>query len=197
MADLPESREILHRMLDELTEFIRDMDQGRSVWDACYKLLLAERFLDVPRKPEDVLDWIKRNDGRLHGRFRSGITDRVRELHGLIAAKVSRSKASEPTPKPEGEASKTVPAKPLKEPSRRAFAAYRLTMFGRDTTQTEAGEKLGVSQTTISNYVKAVGEWIAAGNVLPDELAAKPLRPKMITMDPGKLEQGPRRRGRE
>jgi hypothetical protein len=98
-----------------------------------------------------------------------------------------------PTPKSEGEAPK--PSKPVKEPSARAFAAYRAVRIA-GMKQTEVAPRLGVDQSTVSRWVDAVGEWVKAGNVLPDDLAALPPRPKITAMDPRMLEQGPRRRGR-
>jgi hypothetical protein len=110
------------------------------------------------------------------------INQQVRALIDRVQAKLDRQQ------------SRPVSTESLKEPLRRAFAAYRLVRLARKT-QTEAGKELGVSQKTISHDLKAVREWIVAGNVLPKELAAPPPRPKVIAMDPRKLERGPRRRG--
>jgi len=87
------------------------------------------------------------------------------------------------------------PRKPMKEPFANAFAAYRAVKFG-GKTETEVAELLKVNQSTISRWVNAVVKWIEAGNILPAELTAPPPRTKTNTMDPTKLEQGPRRRGR-
>ncbi len=85
--------------------------------------------------------------------------------------------------------------KPMKEPSANAFAAYRAVIL-TGMKQEDLKGRFGVGQSTISRWVRDVGKWIEAGNVLPDEIAAPPPRPKTITMDPRKLERGPRRRGR-
>jgi len=100
-----------------------------------------------------------------------------------------------PPTKPEdvGDGSKPpTTRKPMKEPSVNAFAAYRAVKLS-DLKQEDVGRQLGVEQSTISRWVRDVGKWIEAGNVLPDELAAPPPRPKTFTMDPSKLERGPRR----
>jgi len=87
------------------------------------------------------------------------------------------------------------PRKSMKEPSANAFAAYRaVRLLG--SKQEDVACRFVVEQSTISRWVRDVGKWIEAGNILPDELAAPPPRSKTITMDPRKLEQGPRRRGR-
>jgi len=85
--------------------------------------------------------------------------------------------------------------KPMKEPSAKAIAAYRAVRWGKQK-ETSVAPMFGVNQSTISRWIDKVVEWLEAGNVLPDELAAPPSRPKTKTMDPRKLEQGPRRRGR-
>jgi hypothetical protein len=86
--------------------------------------------------------------------------------------------------------------KGLKEPSARAFAAYRLVkILGQ--SQADVEKTMGVDQSTVSRWVNSVGKWIEAGNVLPDEMRADPPRRKPTPMDPTKLDQGPRldRRG--
>ncbi len=85
--------------------------------------------------------------------------------------------------------------KPLKQPSANAIAAYRVVKFG-GKTETDAAPMFGVVQSTICRWVQAVAKWVEAGNILPDELTALPPRPKKTTMDPRKLDRGPRRRGR-
>ncbi len=109
------------------------------------------------------------------------------------------------TPRPKGKNNRPVNVgeeskppttrKSMKEPSANAFAAYRAVRMG-GLKETSAAPMFGVNQSTISRWIDKVVEWLEAGNVLPDELAAPPPRPKPITMDPRKLEQGPRRRGR-
>jgi predicted DNA-binding protein (UPF0251 family) len=85
--------------------------------------------------------------------------------------------------------------KRMKEPAANAFAAYRAVKLA-GLKQEDVGHRLGVGQSTISRWIDKVVEWLEGGNVLPDELAAQPPRPKPINMEPRKLEQGPRRRGR-
>jgi transposase len=76
-----------------------------------------------------------------------------------------------------------------KEPSARAISAYRaVKMMGQK--QEDVAPQFGVSQGTVSRWVKQVSEWIATGNILPDLDVP---RRKAVTMDPRKLEQGPRR----
>jgi hypothetical protein len=99
-----------------------------------------------------------------------------------------------------GDTSLRTPAAPsqrLKEPSDRAFAAYRLVKLG-GRKQHEVAKELYVDQGTVSRWLTSVAEWIKAGNMLPDELRVEPSRRKPMTMDPSKLEQGPRldRKGR-
>jgi hypothetical protein len=77
----------------------------------------------------------------------------------------------------------------LDEPPQRAIDAYRAVKFA-GKKQVDVARDFGVDQGTISRWLRNVAEWIAAGNILPD---LDPL-PKTITMDPSKLEQGPRRR---
>jgi hypothetical protein len=84
----------------------------------------------------------------------------------------------------------TIPRGNLKEPSKKAIDAYRAVMFLGQKQETVA-PKFGVVQGTVSRWVKQVSSWIAAGNLLPNLDAPKP---KTITMDPRKLEQGPPRR---
>jgi hypothetical protein len=69
-----------------------------------------------------------------------------------------------------------------------AFAAYRATKILRQR-QEDVAREFGVSQGTISRWVTQAAKWIKAGNILPDLDAP---RPKTVTMDPRKLEQGPR-----
>jgi DNA-binding transcriptional regulator YdaS (Cro superfamily) len=85
----------------------------------------------------------------------------------------------------------TKPNKAMKEPSDRAFAAYRaVRIVGKD--QTQVANLLGVNQSTVSRWVSLVADWIAAGNVLPDEMREEPPRHKPAAMDPSKLDQGSR-----
>jgi hypothetical protein len=78
----------------------------------------------------------------------------------------------------------------LDEPCRDAFTAYRATkVLGQ--RQEDVAKELVVNQGTISRWVAQVAKWIKVGNVLPDLDAP---RPKTVTMDPRRLEQGPRRR---
>jgi hypothetical protein len=118
--------------------------------------------------------------------------------------------AVHPAPPPEGEPAAAGPAgspresgqaadadasgskldQPLDEPSRDAIAAYRATkILGQK--QEHVARELGVNQGTISRWVRQTAEWIKAGNILPDLDAP---RPETVTMDPRKLEQGPRLR---
>jgi hypothetical protein len=78
----------------------------------------------------------------------------------------------------------------LDEPSPKAFAAYRAVRLAGQR-QAEVAKRSVVSQGTISRWVAQVADWIKAGNVLPDLDAP---RPRVVPMDPAKLEQGPRRR---
>jgi hypothetical protein len=78
----------------------------------------------------------------------------------------------------------------LAEPSPRAFAAYRAVRLAGQR-QAEVAKRSGVDQGTVSRWVAQVANWIRAGNVLADLDAP---RPKVVPMDPAKLEQGPRRR---
>ena len=87
------------------------------------------------------------------------------------------------------------PTKQFKEPSARAFAAYRASKLG-GKKQEDLVPMFGVTQGTISRWLQDVGRWIEAGNVLPEEMRVEPSRRKPDTMDPRKLEQGPQRRGR-
>jgi hypothetical protein len=109
-------------------------------------------------------------------------------LAGPATHALPGEKAKKPTP--------TKPPRGMKQPSDRAFAAYRLVkVVGK--TQAEVGERLRVKQCTVSRWVTATGKWIEAGNVLPPEMRAEPARRKPMAMDPSKLDQGPRldRRG--
>jgi transposase-like protein len=79
----------------------------------------------------------------------------------------------------------------LKQPPNHAFAAYRaVKLAGQD--QAEVARELGVHQSTISRWVVSVAKWIEAGKVLPAEMRVDPPRRKPMSMDPSKLDQGPR-----
>jgi hypothetical protein len=45
----------------------------------------------------------------------------------------------------------------------------------------------GVTQGTVSRWIKRVGQWLTAGNILPEIDTSKP---KTIAVGPRKLEQG-------
>jgi hypothetical protein len=97
-----------------------------------------------------------------------------------------------------GRAPLPVTDKPLREPPPEAFQAYRLCkVVGLDQTAAakRLEEELGIpfDQSKVSRYVNKVARWLGAGNTLP-ELPAAHRKPN--TMDPRKLEQGPRRDGR-
>ncbi len=77
----------------------------------------------------------------------------------------------------------------LDEPPQKAIDAYRAVRF-LGQKQAKVAERFGVTQGTISRWMTQVAEFVKAGNVLPD---LEPPR-KAVTMDPRKLEQGPRRR---
>jgi hypothetical protein len=121
----------------------------------------------------------------------------VRLRNTALEKLTGRTKPAEaliPTEKPkveDGTPGKTpTPMRPLREPSREAIAAYRAERF-LGQKQENIATQFGVSQGTISRWVRQVAKWIEAGNVLPD---LEPPKRKTITMDPSKLEQGPRRR---
>jgi hypothetical protein len=118
------------------------------------------------------------------------------ELRAICRKLANLQSITQPKPEDPGNAAK-VPTtrKPTKEPSANAFAAYRAVRFS-DMKQEDVARKSGVKQSTISRWVRDVGKWVEAGNILPDELTAPPPRPKTTTMDPRKLEQGRRRPGR-
>jgi hypothetical protein len=105
----------------------------------------------------------------------------------------------EPTTKTTATAGKS---SKIKEPSKEALAAYRLSVLKGSKQQTIA-ETLSkvfhrpISQGQISRMINQAKKWIAAGNVLPGlEEATSPdpnaMRSRHIAMDPRKLDQGPR-----
>jgi hypothetical protein len=59
--------------------------------------------------------------------------------------------------------------------------------------QENAAQQFHVEQGTISRWVKRVGKWVEAGNILPNLGQDRP-KPEIVTMDPRKLEQGRRLR---
>jgi hypothetical protein len=63
--------------------------------------------------------------------------------------------------------------------------------------QVEIGEQLGVSQTTVHRYVNAVEEFRAAGGKVPGLDAPQTKPPKVIPVDPGRLDLDKRRDGRK
>jgi hypothetical protein len=84
---------------------------------------------------------------------------------------------------------------PVREPSSRAFAAYRAVRMGGQKEATVANE-LAVSQATVSRDIEKVAAWVEAGNILPEDLRAARPRRKPMAMDPNKLAEGPRLDGR-
>jgi hypothetical protein len=79
-----------------------------------------------------------------------------------------------------------------RKPDKRAIDAYRAVTFG-GMKQEEAAKRFKVVQGTISRWVTRVAEWVEAGNILPDLGHDRP-KPEIVSMDPRKLEQGPRLR---
>ncbi len=79
-------------------------------------------------------------------------------------------------------------AKSLDEPSQNAIAAYRAVVL-TGIKQGEIADKLDTNQGQISRWVKQVGKWLKAGNILPDMDGG---HPKTITVDPAVLEMGER-----
>ncbi len=95
---------------------------------------------------------------------------------------------------------KAPPAALPKAPTDKAVQCYRLKFLrGESLTETAIATQVygdAKKQYQVSRDLKAVRKWIEAGNVLPD-LAGFGAKPRTISMDPSKLEQGPRRpRGR-
>lgn len=86
----------------------------------------------------------------------------------------------------------------LREPSKDAFAAYRLSV-ATGKKQAELAELLTselrkpVSQGQISRWLTQVAEWIEAGNVLPD---IPGLSHKPTSIDPTVIDGGERQDGR-
>jgi hypothetical protein len=87
----------------------------------------------------------------------------------------------------------------LKEPSKDAFAAYRLqVVIGGTQTNLAArlSEELGrpITQGAVSRWLKDVKAWLEAGNVLPDLTTIRNTKP--MPMDPERIDLGERRDGR-
>ncbi|HTU19229.1 MAG TPA: hypothetical protein VMG10_14305 [Gemmataceae bacterium] len=102
-------------------------------------------------------------------------------------------------PEDAGTADSVRPATHLKEPSSDAIAAYRahLVIGGTQTELAEIlTENLGrpITQGQVSRWLKAMKDWLEAGNVLPD-LSASAL-PKPMPMDPERIDLGLRQDGR-
>ena len=75
---------------------------------------------------------------------------------------------------------------PRKEPTAKAFLAYRLHRFSGWKQEDIAG-KMGVAQKTISKWTTAVRDWCEAGNPLPD---ADAVSRKIQSIDPAVIELG-------
>jgi hypothetical protein len=87
----------------------------------------------------------------------------------------------------------------MKEPSKDAFAAYRLSR-GTGKKQSELARLLTdalnrpIQQGTVSRWIAEVRDWLTAGNVLPDLSPSHDRKP--TAMDPERIELGKRRDGR-
>jgi hypothetical protein len=102
-------------------------------------------------------------------------------------SKVARHSAAGPPgahqPKPKGVGEEE--AGPTPEMFRAFIAA------SKGISQREIADQLGVSQPTVSRFVKRVNEWIAAGNKLPglDELPPHEPRSRTFSVDPRTMER--------
>ncbi len=80
---------------------------------------------------------------------------------------------------------------PLKAPSDKAIAAYRLSVMFGENQQAIAQALVPLvgiapNQGTVSRWITRVKEWVAAGNILPEP---KPIR-RIDTVDPKVIDQG-------
>jgi hypothetical protein len=124
--------------------------------------------------------WQRIIDGRL---LMVRLETRIRELQTALYELVAA-----PAQRPRDE-------KHGKKPSKDAIETFRAsTLLGK--SQDELRAMFGVNQSTISRRLAQVQRWLDAGNILPPELATPPSRPKIVPMDPRKMERRPRGRGR-
>lgn len=95
-------------------------------------------------------------------------------------------------PEPENKATddKSQAVAQVAEPRPEAFQAYWLLQNGLN--QGAIAEMLKTSQGNISKWIKKVNAWKAAGNAMPEIPRKPPMTSKPLSMDPEKLDLGPR-----
>jgi hypothetical protein len=189
--------------LELAIEFARQVDKAALSW----RPNLYETLVESPRTSRELKRWgtdtmrelrertVPLPMWTMHEIHRDAMSLDLKlkdEFERVIAdAEVNGGRPS--TNGPEGKRQKT------KEPSQKAFAAYRTVRILRKT-QLETARELGVRQGQISRWVKQVAEWIEAGNVLPDlpqvpHRRARAVDPEVIDM--GEREDHRTRRQRE
>lgn len=190
-ADIPPDywREYRDAFIDPISE------QGRPDALERFRLLLIKYGLLRERRsapgvvPPSGPPQVKARDDRQGGP--------ATECPALPAPGTGASRADKPEGENVHEATSAPSARTHKVPSERAIQCYRLSIIRGDVLDQRsiARQVYGAAtkQYQVSRDLKAVKAWIEAGNILPD-LEAR--RPTTTTMDPRKLEQGPRRDGR-
>jgi hypothetical protein len=122
-------------------------------------------------------------------------SDRGRSLPDSLVKDIAAARKA-PEPKARNDAPPPITSRAkLKGPRNQAFAAYRLVKIAGQK-QLDVARMLKVDQGTVSRWVREVTRWIEAGKVLPDSMRVSDSTPKVVTMDPNKLERGRRLRGR-
>jgi hypothetical protein len=97
----------------------------------------------------------------------------------VVPTEPSSSKAP-----PSGQSVADLPGRPTPE----MFKAFLATESG--IRQRAIAEQLKVSQATVSRHIKRVKAWVAVGGEVPGLAELNPARPKVISVDPRKLDRG-------
>jgi hypothetical protein len=90
MPDLPETQELLFRMLDELSAYLRECPyySGLASFDGCYKLILTAKYLDIPRTYRELRAWITQHEGITVPELWEEVRQQVRSLLEQVRGKL-------------------------------------------------------------------------------------------------------------